>query len=358
MKKTIHSTAELARHLGLSRWSVSRAINGQDGVSLETAGQVRAAMEEFSFAPSPHGRALRGHRTGTIGICFRALDTPVTIEKIAHVQRLVGARGYRPLFELTELDERMGSDVINHFISLRVEGVLFVDTPPGPRSAEWLKRLKKQGIPAAHLEPLGPVAHNAVHLDRPAAMAQVTEHLLALGHTRFALMGVGRESPFGRPRYEGVARALATRGLEAEEHIEVWDFPHQRPAGLRYGHALAEKLLAVKRRPSALLAVNDEVAAGVMWGLQKAGCVIPRDFSIFGFDNLILSEQTTPALCTVDHQVEAVAAAAAAMLFTLIKCGPAARLPIVKIPPKLVLRDSVAARHGRGKPPVIFQFKR
>ena len=79
MKKTIHSTAELARHLGLSRWSVSRAINGQDGVSRETTGQVRAAMEQYGFTPSAHGRGLRGRRTGVIGICFRALDTPITI---------------------------------------------------------------------------------------------------------------------------------------------------------------------------------------------------------------------------------------------------------------------------------------
>lgn len=342
MKKNIHSTAELARHLGLSRWSVSRAINGQDGVSQETTEQVRAAMAEFDFTPSPHGRALRGHRTGTIGICFRALDTPITIAKIAHVQRQVGSRGYRPLFELTELDGRMGSDVINHFIAMRVEGVLFVDTPPGERSTEWQKRLKKNGIPAAHLEPLGPLVHNAVHLDRAAAMAQVTAHLLGLGHERFAILGIDRNSPLGRPRYDGAAEALRARGRTAGECLEVIDFAHQRPAGLRYGQALAEHLLAMKRPPTALMAVNDEVAAGLMWGLQKAGHVVPRDFSLFGFDNLVLSEQTTPALCTVDHRVETVATAAAELLFQLIERGPATRLPTVRIPPNLILRDSTA----------------
>jgi DNA-binding LacI/PurR family transcriptional regulator len=340
MKKTIHSTAELARHLGLSRWSVSRAINGQDGVSAETAEQVRAAMAEFGFAPSAHGRGLRGHRTGVIGICFRALDTPVTIEKIAHVQRLVSGRGYRPLFELTELDQRMGADVINHFISMRVEGVLFVDTPPGERSADWQRLLRRHGIPAAHLEPLGPLTHNGVHLDRVAAMAQATEHLLNLGHRHFGLFGINETSPLGEPRCDGVRQALLARGLDPARHFGIWDFPHPRPAGLRYGHELAAKLLAAPRRPTALLAVNDEVAAGVMWGLQKAGHHIPRDFSVFGFDNFVLSEQTTPALCTVDHQIEAVAAAAADLLFTLIERGPATRLPTVKIPARLIVRES------------------
>ena len=342
MKKTIHSTAELARHLGLSRWSVSRAINNQEGVSPATIAHVRAAMEEFGFAPSAHGRGLRGHRTGVIGICFRALDTPITIEKIAHVQRLVGSRGYRPLFELTELDQRRGTDVINHFISLRVEGVLFVDTPPGPTSAAWVRLLRQHDIPAAHLEPLGPVAHNSVHLDRTAAMTLVAEHLLTLGHERFALLGINESSPLGRPRYAGVVAALQAHGRNPARCFQVLDFPHPRPAGLRYGHQLAEKILSLAQRPTALLAVNDEVAAGVMWGLQKAGHKVPRDFSLFGFDNLVLSEQTTPALCTVDHQVETVATAAAEMLFQLIARGPAGRLPAVKVAPRLILRESIA----------------
>src|SRR5690349_12388608 len=149
--KTIHSTSDLARHLGLSRWAVSRAINGQGGVSSETVEQVRAAMKEFGFTPSPHGRGLRGQRTGVIGICFRALDTPITIQKIAQVQRLVGEHGYRPLFEMTGLDRNQGLDVINHFISMRVEGVLLVDAPPLEECAPWLRLLKRNEIPTAFL---------------------------------------------------------------------------------------------------------------------------------------------------------------------------------------------------------------
>src|SRR5947209_2111417 len=131
MKKTIHSTAELARHLGLSRWAVSRALNGHSGVSAQTVAQVQSAMQEFGFTPSAHARGLRGRKTGAIGICFRELNTPVTIQKIAHVQRILSRKGYRPLFELTEVDDGKGIEVINHFISLKVEGVLLIDAIPG-----------------------------------------------------------------------------------------------------------------------------------------------------------------------------------------------------------------------------------
>ena len=343
MKQSIHSTADLARHLGLSRWSVSRAINGHDGVSPATAEQVRAAMEKFGFTPSAHARGLRGRRTGAIGMCFRELYTPVTIQKIAQMQRLVSRRGFRPLLEFAELDQRMGLDVIRHFIAMRVEGVLLVDTPPGPEVAEWLKMLKKHGIPAAAVEPLGPVAFNGVHLDREEAMARVTAELLARGHRRFALLGISRRFPLGRPRCAGVRRALRGHDLDPDAVIDTIDHPEHRYGGLRYGRELAEQLLTRRQPPSALLALNDEVAAGALWHLQKAGWHCPRDFSLVGFDNLVLAGQTTPALTTVDHNVDAVAAAAVEMLLQLIGLGPQARLPVVKIEPRLVVRESVGA---------------
>jgi DNA-binding LacI/PurR family transcriptional regulator len=344
MKKSIHSTAELARHLGLSRWSVARAINGQDGISARTAEQVRTAMEKFSFSPSPHARGLRGRRTGAIGVCFRGLNTAVTTEKIVLMQRLLGHRGFRPLCEFAEMDQRMGSAAIRHFIAMRVEAVVLVDIPEGPESAEWQKRLRARGIPVASLEPLGEPAINAVHLDRYAAMLRVTHRLLDLGHTQFGLLGISRNFPLGRPRYEGIVSALEERGLEARNALQIFDRPEHRYGGLNYGHELAEQLLAARNRPTTLLALNDEVAVGAMWALQKAGLQCPRDFSLVGFDNLPLSEQTTPPLSTVDHNVETVAAAAVDLVLRLIELGPKARVPTQRIEPRLVERQSICAR--------------
>jgi DNA-binding LacI/PurR family transcriptional regulator len=169
----------------------------------------------------------------------------------------------------------------------------------------------------------------------------VTAHLASLGHRRFALAGISPDYPLGRVRYRGVMRALAAAKISAEP--EILSLPNVRPAGLRYGRQLAEILLARSRRPTAILAINDEVAAGVLWRLQKAGLSCPGDFSLVGFDNLALSEQTTPALSTVDHNVEVVAAAAVDLLAQLIELGPNAKLPVVKIEPHLILRESIAA---------------
>lgn len=349
MTKPITSTTELGRHLGLSRWAVSRAINGQSGVSAETVALVRAAMKEHRFVPNPHGRGLRGQRTGTIGLCFRALNTPITVEKISQVQRLVSDRGYRPLIELTEIDQRRGQDVIDHFLTLHVEGVILIDMPPSPETAAWLRLLREKGIPAVMWEPLEPPAANAVYLDRSEAMAQVTERLIDLGHSRFGLLGISREFRLGVPRCDGIERALVRRGLSFADAVATFDAPDQRYQGLKYGRELAEGLLRAGPLPSALLALNDEVAAGALWRLQQSGLQAPKDFSLFGFDNLPVSQQTQPALCTVDHQVEESAAAVVELLFKLMDKGAGARLRPVQIPPKLILRESIAAVKSRSR---------
>lgn len=349
MSKSIRSTADLARHLGLSRWSVSRAINGQDGVSAETIALVKAAMEKFAFTPSLHARGLRGRRTGVIGVCCRDLETRVTTQKIVRIQRLLSSRGYRPMLEFAEVDQRMAPAVMRHFIAMCVEGVVLVDMPLATESTGWQRLLNQRRIPVIQVEPLGTPEYNAVYVDREEALARLTGHLLDLGHEHLSLLGISANFPLGRPRYAGVLRALRTRGLRPESCLTVIDFPAQRHGGLRYGHELAERLITTKTRASALVALNDDVAVGVLWRLQKEGWACPRDFSLAGFDNLVLGEQTSPALTTVDHNVDAVVVAAVDMLTQLIERGPGTMLPSVKIEPRLVVRDSTAAALAAGR---------
>ena len=341
--KSIRNTTDLAHHLGMSRWAVSRAINGQDGVSQATVERVRAAMRDLHFTPSPHARGLRGQRTGLIGVSFRGLDTAVTLDKVSHAQQLLNQRGYRPLFAITGDDARQGLGVMQNFISTRVEGVLLVDAPPPPESARWQRALARAGIPSVQLEPRVPAPHNGVSLDRRAALRDVTSYLLSLGHERFALFGISRQFPLGVPRYEGIQQALAAAGREIERAADIFDTPERRFLGMRYGRELAAAYLAAPSRPraTAIIALDDAVAAGAMWELHRAGLDVPSDCSLFGFDNQLFTSQTNPSLSTVDHNIEHMTAAAVDMLLELIRQGVQARLPAIQIPASLVVRESV-----------------
>ena len=348
MKKNITTTAELARHLGLSRWAVSRAINGQGGVSAETVTRVKQAMSELAFSPSPHARGLRGQRTGIIGLSIRNLNTQVAVAKITHAQRCISGRGLHPLMAIAEDEPERGADAIKRFISMRVEGVILVDAPPPEERAAWTQMLRKAEIPTVMLEPRQPGSRNTVSLNRADAMRKVTEHLLGLGHRHFALLGISKKFPMGVPRHEGVRLALEARGMDMDACVDVFDMPERRFQGMRYGRELAGRYLATKpkRRATALIALDDMVATGAMWELHRNGLEVPRDCSLFGFDNLPLTEQTNPALSTVDHNIENMAEAAIDMLQRLIADGGGAHeasLPAVRMPATLVLRESTGA---------------
>lgn len=337
MKKSIQSTAELARHLGLSRWAVSRAINGHDKISAETAERVRAAMDEFGFTPSPHARGLRGRRTGVVGVCFRNFETATTVQKIALIQRLVSQRGYMPLLAILDA----GTNVARRFIALRIEGVVLVDLPEREEGA-CLALFRKHSIPTVVADPLGAPSHNAVYIDRESALRRIMDRLIELGHRRFALLGIDRRMPNSRRRHAGVVRSLVAHHLDPRACLTTFIDPEYRRGGLNYGRDLAERLLNANLRQTALLAVNDAVAAGALWRLQKAGLNCPRDFSIVGFDNHGLSRETSPPMSSVDHEIETFSAAVVAMLMEMIERGPRARRPVVNIEPRVIFRESIA----------------
>src|SRR5687768_17864593 len=86
-RPAIHSIADFARHLNLSAWTVSRAINGHPEVNQRTRQRIVAAMHELGFRPNPLARGLGGRRTGMIGVCFMGLGNPIVDRKVYHLDR-------------------------------------------------------------------------------------------------------------------------------------------------------------------------------------------------------------------------------------------------------------------------------
>jgi DNA-binding LacI/PurR family transcriptional regulator len=346
-KPTITSTSELATHLGLSRWTVSRVINDHPDVKEETRQKVLQAMEELHFSPSIFARGLRGGKTNTIGVCFREVDNPILARKIACLQSLLRQRGYRSLIELTEGDPQLEADAVRHFITLRVEAIVLVGSSEGESSA--LQLLKESGIPGVLVDPLAPVPDlPGVELDRPRAMRLILEHLLGLGHRKFALLGISSEVPYGRPRLKTLASVAAEHHLSFEKDFEIFTTPDPQGYGYAYGRCLAQLLIDKGTDATALIALDDLIALGAMRRLQEHGFTIPADFSIVGFDNIDITEHTTPRLSTVDQQVKPMIEAAIVLLYHQMEDDLSTNGRIhTRIEPELVLRESTTQPHDR-----------
>jgi DNA-binding LacI/PurR family transcriptional regulator len=341
-KKTIQSTTDLADHLGLSRWTVSRVINGHPDVKEETRQKILQAMQDLHFSPSLFARGLRGGKTNTIGVCFREVDNPILASKIACLQTLLRLKGYRSLIELTGGEADLESDAVRHFLTLRVEGIVMVGSCNGDSSA--LHLLKGSDIPTVLVDPFSPLTgFSWVELDRTKAMRLVVQSLLNLGHRKFGLLGISPTVPYGTPRLDGIAAACAEFSLSMDDDFEAFLEENPKSYGYGYGRRLAEIVLARGTEATALIVLDDLIALGAMRRLQEAGLVIPRDFSVVGFGNLDVTEHATPRLSTVDQSIRTMMEAAVDLLFRQINQeSPLNGQAYPQIEPELVLRESTA----------------
>lgn len=343
-KKTIQSTTDLAAHLGLSRWTVSRVINGHPDVKEETRQRVLQAMDDLHFAPSLFARGLRGGKTKTIGVCFSEVDNPVLALKIARLQSLLRERGYRSLIELTDGEPQIELDSVRHFLTLRVEGVVLVGSSNGDGSA--LQLLKESRTPAVLVDPVAP-AHglSGVELDRAKAIRLILEYLLGLGHRKFGLLGISPQVPYGQHRLDAIAHVAKEHKISLKRDFDVFVAPDPQKYGYAYGRRLAEQLIEKGTDATALIGLDDLIALGAMRRLQEQGYAIPRDFSIIGFGNIDITEHTTPRLSTIDQRISLLIETAVDLLFRQIAGSLSPhRQAWPQIDPKLVLRESTAKR--------------
>lgn len=334
----LRSTAEFARHVGLARTTVSRVLNGQPGLKQSTIDRVQRALAETGFTPNAHALHLKGKRTALIGICLEDLITPPAVKKLAALQKLLRDRGFSSLMEV--LTPGTGREVVRHFMSMRVEAVVFIGHFHSDEIEARIVELGTHGVPHLVIDQFGLAGANTISLDRAAAMEEAVGYLLDQGHRYFGLLGIARAPKSRYDRMTGINAALRTRQLDFDQCMLSLDHLHERSNDFDYGRKLAGSFLQQSPRPTALLALNDEIAIGAVRGVQDAGCKVPRDVSVMGFNNQDIGLMTSPTLTTVDQNIAGTVATAAEVLLEQL-AGPVRAKPIVRlIKPGLVVRES------------------
>ncbi len=335
---SVRSTAEFARYVGLARTTVSRVLNGHPGLKQKTIDRVRSAMDETGFTLNAYALHLKGKRTASIGICMESLFTPPAVAKLAILQKRMRERSISSMIEVVDPEGLRG--VVRHFLSMRVSAVVFIGHFNESELSQRIEELSRHGIAHLVVDQTGIANANTVALDRKKAMAEMTRHLLGLGHTSFGLLGLSGTPRSVQNRLSGMAEALAARGLALERNTISLDHLHPRSGDVEFGRALARSFLGVEKVPTAFVALNDEIAIGAILEFHSAGLRVPADVSVSGFNNQDICMMSTPTLTSVDQQIEATVEAAAEILLAKI-AHPMSRQRVVRtIQPLLVVRGS------------------
>lgn len=277
--------ADVARLAGVGRGTVSRVLNERANVDPATRARVLEAIKELDFVPNPTARRLSLRQTQTVAVILPFLTRPSAVERLRGIEfALVQANYDMIVFNIETVVRR---DAVFRDLPRpeRVDGLIIVSL--SPNSGE-LDRIIRSRLPT--------VLVDAHHRSLPRVVADdvlggrvATEHLIDLGHRRIAFIGDIPRTPLAftssRLRLTGVRRAIAHAGLPLPDRfIGIGDHSRRRAA------ELAERMLRLRRRPTAIVCASDTQAAGVLEAATTLGLRVPDDLSITGYDDLDLAE--------------------------------------------------------------------
>jgi DNA-binding LacI/PurR family transcriptional regulator len=338
MKKrpTIRDVAEKA---GVSIATVSFVLNKRPGeaISERVRKRVTKAAEQLAYHPSASARGLATQRTRNLAlVSYRdpsAIANPFYSFVVQGIIKETTRREYNLLFSFVDDIYEGAKDLPQAVRERNAEGVLVMHLT----SKEMATDIQQLGVPIAAID-VYPHLDDAfcVDIDNVQGAKLATNHLLELGHRRLGFIYGAPERVSIAQRADGFREALAEAGLgraSASALYECEQLNHDS------GYARAKELLASPKPPTGIVCANDELAAGVLRAAYELGVSVPRQLSVVGFDNIVMSDYSNPPLTTVGIDKEEMGRRAVAGLLDLVE-KKATSLEVVRMHVDLVVRKS------------------
>lgn len=307
---------DVALRAGVSVRTVSNVVNNYVYVAEETRTRVQAAIDELGYRPNLLARNLKLGRSGIIGLVVPELDVPYFAELARLVVQEARAAGYTVLIDQTDGDERRELELVTE----DPRGVSFDGMIVSPLSLTVEQfEARRTTAPVLLLgERLFTTAGaDHVAIDNVAAAREATAHLISLGRTRIAAVGVQEGGGTATLRTRGYREAFAQAGLPVDESLMIPTRFYHRADGAT---AMA-RLLDLPEPPDAVFAFSDLLALGALRVALHRGLAVPRDVAIVGFDDIEDGRYSTPTLTTIAPDKAEIARAAVRQIVARIDGG-------------------------------------
>ena len=341
---------DVAARSGVSISTVSRVVTGAVAVEPETAERVREAIAALGYRPNLLARSFRRRVTHTIGLLVPDNSNPFFAELARTIEDAGFADGYSVVLCNSDLSAVKQETYIDVLLANRVDGLILVSSGliPTVGRHDAVARILDAGAPCVVVDrDLGETPVDQVLVDNDQGGYLAGEHLIALGHRRIAcLVGPSDLTP-SAGRIAGFLRAMADAGLAVAAEGLVRG--NGRPDG---GSAAALQLLergvVGAGDVTAIFAFNDQMATGAIGALQRAGCRVPQDVSVIGFDDIPQSAAIFPALTTIAQPIAEMGSIGVRLLLDRIarRDAPHQR---VRLSTRLVVRESTGPPGESGR---------
>lgn len=331
------SIKDVARHTGLSIATVSRYFNEPQRVRAPTRERIETAITQLGYAPNTLARNFRAGKTRLILVLSQSISDPLHGEIIAGLTDVANAQGFVVRLQDARQLDPATSDFVDLITSRQADGIVILGQA-GVLTAKT-RALDSGTLPIVVCgETSDP---NLMHfprfeVDGRRAMAEMTRHLIALGHRRIGLIKASIPLFEVRQREIGYAEALEAAGLPLD------------PALIADGHFRAHHARDITAQwlqepapPTAILCATDEMALGVLAELHARGIRVPEEISVTGYDDTRYASQSCPALTTVAQPARQMGERGMLCLLRLI-AGKPVEAGVTYLDHQLILRRSVA----------------
>ncbi|HTO21062.1 MAG TPA: LacI family DNA-binding transcriptional regulator [Spirochaetia bacterium] len=329
---------DVARRARVSRATVSFVLNAVEGekISARTRERVLKAARDLGYVPHAAGKALARRRTENVALVYtrtyhHLASHSIMLRLIDGLMQAVHDHGLHLMIDAVE-EVTTGTNLLKLARANHIDGLIMLE----PRMHdEQLLALAADRFPVVLVGSLPGTEVCSIDIDNTEAARQAVEHLVSLGHRDIGcITNAPAHFTAAAARLGGYQRALESHGIPLRPSLV-----RNGAFNPESGYSAMRSLLSEAERPTAVFVASDAVAFGALRAVSEAGLAVPGDLAVFGFDNVVDSLYSRPALSTVGFPVERHGRRSGEILFELMNGTISA--PYQEITPfELIVRES------------------
>lgn len=329
---------DIAREAEVSVATVSRILTGSAPVNPDTKEKVEAVLRKHNFRPNRLARNLSYQRSMMIGVILPDITNPFFSTLFAEVQRYAMAKDYSLLLFNAMNSLERETEGLAYLSRHQVDGLIFLGgrvneiTPSEEYRQEVATFAAK--VPTVIVNGTMPdVNVSTICTYEQGGIAQIVDYLADLGHSRIGMLGGSPHITVTRDRHNAFREEMTRLALPIREEWLIMD-----GFSIESGVMVMEMLLDLPEHPTAVIAINDLVALGILKAARHHHIDVPGQLSLVGFDDVYLTQVSTPELTSVSHKYDLLGQT---IVETIIKRINGESTPeSIMIDMQLVIRDS------------------
>jgi DNA-binding LacI/PurR family transcriptional regulator len=340
-KVTIYDVASKA---GVSISTVSKVLSGSTRVNEVTREKVLSAVSQLNYVPSLAARGIASGRTSIIGLVIpytplQLLYDPHLQGNLCGIEEILNDHDYALLIATANREHESSSSYKRLLRSNYIDGAVVMETQES-KSPDLHRQLSQQRYPWVILGyPVGMVPSYCVHADDLQGAQRMTEYLISLGHRRIGMLQVKDSAYASEERVRGYKQMLAHKGIPLDESLMVDSGDWTEEAA----HSTVSQLLERPDRPTAVFALNDRMALGVLQWAREHKLRVPEDLTVVGFDDIPAAAAGFPPLTTIRQPSVEMGRQSVKLLFKLLEGG--------SVSSRVVVGTELVVRASSGPPP-------